>query len=137
MVCADKTGTLTENGMRVSDLSTFTADDAASVLAQMAGFGPALWLAIGLFTLLSATNDIAIDGYTIEIPEGTFYVAEACAGLRFLIASIAFGCLYALLMYRSPVRRTAFIVISIVVPIIEAISWRDSSIGITRPFGDS
>ncbi len=43
-----------------------------------------------------------IDGYTIEIPEGTFYIAEACAGLRFLIASIAFGCLYALLMYRSP-----------------------------------
>ena len=59
-----------------------------------------------------------IDGYVIEIPAGTFYVAEACAGLRFLIASIAFGCLYALLMYRSPVRRTAFIVISIIVPII-------------------
>jgi cation-transporting ATPase E len=36
VVCADKTGTLTENGMRVGDLSTFTADDAASVLAQMA-----------------------------------------------------------------------------------------------------
>ncbi|MFL0176038.1 HAD-IC family P-type ATPase [Mycobacterium sp. SMC-13] len=36
VVCADKTGTLTENGMRVSDLSTFTPDDAAAVLAQMA-----------------------------------------------------------------------------------------------------
>lgn len=36
VVCADKTGTLTENGMRVSDLSTFTSDDAAAVLAQMA-----------------------------------------------------------------------------------------------------
>ena len=34
-----------------------------------------------------------IDGYIIEIPQGTFFVAEACAGLRFLIASIAFGCL--------------------------------------------
>ncbi len=59
-----------------------------------------------------------IDGYTIEIPEGRFYVAEACAGLRFLIASIAFGVLYALMMYRSPMRRTIFIVISIIVPII-------------------
>jgi exosortase A len=59
-----------------------------------------------------------IDGYTIEIPEGTFYIAEACAGLRFLIASFAFGCLYALLMYRSPLRRVAFIVASIGVPII-------------------
>jgi exosortase/archaeosortase family protein len=38
--------------------------------------------------------------------------------LRFLIASIAFGCLYALLMYRSPWRRVAFIAASIVVPII-------------------
>jgi PAT family beta-lactamase induction signal transducer AmpG len=26
-----------------------------------------VWIAIGLFTLLSATNDIAIDGYTIEL----------------------------------------------------------------------
>jgi len=59
-----------------------------------------------------------IDGYTIEIPQGTFLVAEACAGLRFLIASIAFGCLYALMMYRSPLRRGVFIAISIVVPII-------------------
>lgn len=59
-----------------------------------------------------------ITGYTIEIPEGTFRIAEACAGLRFLIASVAFGCLYALVMYRSPLRRVGFIVASIVVPII-------------------
>jgi exosortase A len=59
-----------------------------------------------------------IDGYIIEIPEGTFLVAEACAGLRFLIASIAFGVLYALLMYRSPIRRGVFIAVSIVVPIV-------------------
>lgn len=59
-----------------------------------------------------------IDGYTIEIAEGTFFIAQACAGLRFLIASIAFGALYALLMYRSPRRRAAFLVVSIVVPII-------------------
>jgi len=37
------------------------------VLAQAAGFGPGVWFAIGIFTLLSATNDIAIDGYTIEM----------------------------------------------------------------------
>jgi exosortase A len=59
-----------------------------------------------------------IDGYIIEIPQGTFFVAEACAGLRFLIASAAFGCLYALLMYRSPMRRGVFILVSILVPII-------------------
>jgi exosortase A len=59
-----------------------------------------------------------IDGYIIEIPQGTFFVAEACAGLRFLIASIAFGCLYALLMYRSTLRRSVFILVSLVVPIV-------------------
>lgn len=59
-----------------------------------------------------------ITGYTIEIPQGVFYIAEACAGLRFLIASIAFGALYALLMYRSSWRRAAFIVASLIVPII-------------------
>ena len=35
--------------------------------AVTAGFGPWVWIAIGCFTLLSATNDIAIDGYTIEL----------------------------------------------------------------------
>ena len=59
-----------------------------------------------------------IDGYVIEIPQGAFFVAEACAGLRFLIASMAFGCLYALMMYRSPVRRAVFIVASMIVPIV-------------------
>jgi exosortase A len=56
--------------------------------------------------------------FQIEIPEGSFYVAEACAGLRFLIASIAFGVLYAVTMFRSPWRRAAFIAVSCVVPVI-------------------
>lgn len=58
------------------------------------------------------------DGYIIEIPAGTFYVAEACAGLRFLIASIAFGALYALTIYRSPWRRLAFLAVSVIIPIV-------------------
>ena len=59
-----------------------------------------------------------MDQLFIEIPEGTFYIAEACAGLRFLIAAIAFGVLYACLIYRSPWRRAAFILASCVIPII-------------------
>ncbi len=35
--------------------------------AATAGFGAWVWIAIGCFTLLSATNDIAIDGYTVEL----------------------------------------------------------------------
>jgi PAT family beta-lactamase induction signal transducer AmpG len=36
-------------------------------LAAQSGFGPPVWIAIALLTFLSATNDIAIDGYTIEL----------------------------------------------------------------------
>ena len=36
-------------------------------LAVYAEFGMWIWFAIALFTLLSATNDIAIDGYTVEM----------------------------------------------------------------------
>ena len=58
------------------------------------------------------------DSFIIETPSGTFLVAEACAGLRFLIAAVAFGVFYALVSYRSPVRRLAYIALSIVVPIV-------------------
>jgi exosortase A len=58
------------------------------------------------------------DDFLIETPSGRYFVAEACAGLRFLIASIAFGVLYSMLIYRSYRRRAAFILASIVIPII-------------------
>jgi len=58
------------------------------------------------------------DGTIIEIPNGTFRVDEACAGLRFLIASIAFGFLFANLTYRGWPKQAIFVVLSIVVPII-------------------
>jgi exosortase A len=58
------------------------------------------------------------DEFLIETPSGRYFVAEACAGLRFLIASIAFGVLYSMLIYRSYTRRAAFILASIVIPII-------------------
>jgi len=57
------------------------------------------------------------DSFRIEIPEGTFYVAEACAGLRFLIASMAFGVLYSVTMFRTPARRIGFMIASAVVPV--------------------
>ena len=58
------------------------------------------------------------DGTTIEIPAGTFTVAEACAGLRFLVASVALGVFYATEIYDSWLRRTIFIALCVIVPII-------------------
>lgn len=59
-----------------------------------------------------------VDNLIIEIPEGSFWVAEACAGLRFLIAAIAFGALYAMVMFRSPGRRLIVMALSLIVPVI-------------------
>ncbi|MBV9748488.1 MAG: exosortase [Acetobacteraceae bacterium] len=75
----------------------------------------ARFVAVGL-TVLGVPN--LVTNMTIEIPEGTFYVAEACAGLRFLIAAVAFGVFFALLNYRSPGRRVAFIAASCVIPVV-------------------
>lgn len=58
------------------------------------------------------------DGIIIEVPSGTFVVAEACAGLRFLVASVAYGVLFAGLMYGSWTKRLIFVAASIIVPII-------------------
>jgi len=58
------------------------------------------------------------DGFNIEVPGAKFLVAEACAGLRFLIASIALGTLYGYMMYRSWLRRAAFIAVSVVIPVL-------------------
>jgi exosortase A len=58
------------------------------------------------------------NGFDVELPGARFTVAEACAGLRFLIASVALGTLYGYMMYRSWWRRGAFILVSIIVPII-------------------
>ena len=58
------------------------------------------------------------EGRYFYIPSGSFEVAEACSGVRYLIASLALGTLYAYLTYHSLWRRTAFIALAIVVPVI-------------------
>jgi len=59
-----------------------------------------------------------LDGIFISIPTGNFEVAEACAGVRFLIATVALGFLFAHLTYTRPLRRIVFIALSFVVPVI-------------------
>ncbi|HED39462.1 MAG TPA: exosortase A [Chromatiales bacterium] len=61
---------------------------------------------------------VYLEGLYFSIPTGNFEVAEACSGIRYLIASIALGFLYAYLTYRSLWRRTLFIALSIIVPIL-------------------
>src|SRR5262249_26263102 len=58
------------------------------------------------------------EGQFFSIPSGNWSVVEACSGLRYLIASLTVGVLYAHLTYLSSGRRAAFIAASIVVPIV-------------------
>jgi exosortase A len=74
------------------------------------------WMIVTGLTLLGIPH--FADALIIEIPAGIFLVAEACAGLRFLIASLAFGALYAVVMFHSPGRRLAVMVLALVVPVL-------------------
>ena len=58
------------------------------------------------------------EGTFFTIPSGQWSVVEACSGLRYLIASLTLGCLYAYLTYRSTRRRIIFTILSLVVPVI-------------------
>jgi exosortase A len=59
-----------------------------------------------------------LEGVFITTPTGYFEVADACAGVKFLIAMLAFGALVAELCYRSWRRRIAFLAVAIIIPIL-------------------
>ncbi len=58
------------------------------------------------------------EGTVIELTTGRFEVAEACAGLRFLIATIALGVLFAHLTYRKWYKIVTFLPACIIIPLI-------------------
>lgn len=58
------------------------------------------------------------DGVFIAIPTGNFEVAEACSGVRFLIAMVAFGALVANVCFKSWTRRIIFMAAAVILPII-------------------
>lgn len=58
------------------------------------------------------------DGIFIQIPNGLFLVAEACAGLRFLVATFALGVLFVGIAYRDWWRRAVFMVLVFVISVI-------------------
>ncbi len=59
-----------------------------------------------------------IEGVFIDTPAGLFEVAEACSGVKFLIAMIALGALVANIGFRSWKRRAGFMALCVVVPIL-------------------
>lgn len=58
------------------------------------------------------------EGTFFSIPSGDWSVVEGCSGLRYLIASVTLGTLYAYLTYRSWQRRVLFTLAAFIVPVI-------------------
>jgi exosortase A len=59
-----------------------------------------------------------IEGIFITTPNGYYKVAEACAGVKFLVAMVAYGALVANMCFRAWPRRIAFMAACIVIPIL-------------------
>lgn len=57
------------------------------------------------------------EGTFFSLPSGDWSVVEACSGMRYLLASLALGWLYAYLSYRSWRKQLAFGVASLIVPV--------------------
>ena len=69
--------------------------------------------------MLQAVNiPVYREGLYIYLPNGTFHVAEACAGVRFLIGTFAIGVLLAYLNYQKIWKRVAFIIFCAFVPVL-------------------
>ena len=61
---------------------------------------------------------IFIDGRHIDIPGGSFLVAEACSGVRYLIATFALGLLVQDLLFVSRWRKALIVILSLIIPIV-------------------
>jgi exosortase A len=70
-------------------------------------------------TLIKLTGiPIYRDGLYFTLPSGNWSVVEECSGVRYLIASLALGTIYAYITYQSYAKRSIFFVMAIIVPIL-------------------
>lgn len=58
------------------------------------------------------------EGLQFVIPSGNWSVVEACSGIRYLIASLMVGCLFAYLSYNSLRKRWLFMLVALLVPLL-------------------
>ncbi|MCA2017122.1 exosortase A [Vibrio tritonius] len=58
------------------------------------------------------------EGFYLTVPRGQFEVAEACSGIRFLIASLALGTLFSHVFFQKQWKFWSFVIFSFIFPII-------------------
>lgn len=70
------------------------------------------------FLLAFAPFPVHVEGYAIHVPDGTFFVADACSGLAFFLTGLTIGLAYGYLNIEGFARRAAFLVICVVLSIV-------------------
>jgi exosortase A len=71
-----------------------------------------------VFAVRASGVPVYREGLQFVIPSGSWSVVEACSGIRYLIASVMVGTLFAYLNYRSLRRRLLFCGIAVLVPVV-------------------
>lgn len=74
------------------------------------------WMCMVLLALTGVPAHL--DGIFISTPTGLFRVAEACSGVRFLVAMAALAALAANLCFRSMARRIAFVAAALAIAVL-------------------
>lgn len=74
------------------------------------------WFAVA--ALRASGIPVYRDALYMHIPTGSFFVAEACAGIRFLISTIVLGTLIAHVAFTSWWRRILIVAVAAVLPIL-------------------
>ena len=77
------------------------------------------WTArVTVFALRLSGIPVYREGLDFVVPSGRWSVVEACSGVRYLIASLTVGALFAYMNYRSTQRRIIFVLVALVVPVV-------------------
>ena len=71
-----------------------------------------------VFALRLSGVPVYREGLQFIMPAGAWSVVEACSGIRYIIASVTVGSLFAYLSYKSLTKRLIFVGVAILVPLV-------------------
>lgn len=121
LVAAMQAATITLLGPRIAWALLYPLAFALFLVPVGEELVPALQMITAQITIaLTHASGIPalIDGVFIDTPAGLFEVAEACSGVKFLIAMVALGTLVSHVCFRSWPRRAAFMAMAVILPIL-------------------
>lgn len=95
-------------------MGVFLVPFGDEIIPPLQAITAAIAIALTQWSGVSAT----IDGINIYTPAGWFIVAEACSGVKFLIAMVTLGVLVCFTRLASWRRRAAFMLAAVVVPVL-------------------